>query len=214
MPIPIRRLRPAPTTLLAALCLIGGPLTVEAQEHTLHVAVADAQGNPVPGLSEDDIVVQWDGVNLETTEFEAIDWPVRLTVFVDNGGTAANLVPQVREGLRALLRELPAEVEIAMLTTSRQPRWITGTRRTGRSWRGTSPTSLRTAAPRRRTTTRSSKRRAASTTTPTTTSAITTRSSSWSPPTGPTAAEASRDASTGWWSNCWRTRSRSTRCFM
>jgi len=125
MPIPIRRLRPAPTTLLAALCLVGGPLTVEAQEHTLHVAVADAQGNPVPGLTEDDIVVQWDGENLETTEFEAIDWPVRLTVFVDNGGTAANLVPQVREGLRALLRELPAEVEIAMLTTSRQPRWIT-----------------------------------------------------------------------------------------
>ena len=126
MLISIRRLRPAPAALLAtALCLLGAPLAAQAQEHTLHVAVADADGNPVPGLTEDDIIVQWDGENLETTEFEAVDWPVRLTVFIDNGDNATIVVPQVREGLRALLRELPAEMEIAMLTTGRQPRWIT-----------------------------------------------------------------------------------------
>ena len=126
MPIPTRRLRPAPATLLAAvLCLVAGSPAVEAQEHTLHVAVADSNGNPVPGLTEDDIVVQWDGENLETTEFEAVDWPVRLTVFIDNGDNATALIPQVREGLLGLLRELPAEMEIAMLTTGRQPRWIT-----------------------------------------------------------------------------------------
>ena len=126
MLIPIRRLRWARTALLtAALCLLGAASSAQAQEHTLHVAVADAEGNPVPGLTEDDIIVQWDGENLETTEFEAVDWPVRLTVFVDNSNLAVTLVPQVREGLRALLRALPAEMEIAMLTTARQPRWIT-----------------------------------------------------------------------------------------
>ena len=126
MPIPIRRLRPAPATLLAAaLCLVGATPAAEAQEHTLHVAVADTGGNPVPGLTEDDIVVQWDGENLETTEFEFIDWPVRLTVFIDNGDNASSLVPQVREGLRVLLGALPPEIEVAMLTTGRQPRWIT-----------------------------------------------------------------------------------------
>ena len=126
MLILIRRVRPAPAALLAAaLCLLGAPLTAQAQEHTLHVAVADSQGNPVPGLSEDDIVVQWDGENLQTTEFEALNWPVRLTVFVDNSDAAVPLVPQLREGLRALLRELPADMEIAVLTTARQPRWIT-----------------------------------------------------------------------------------------
>ena len=126
MLIPIRRLRSARTALLAAaLCLLGVALSAEAQEHTLHVAVADSNGNPVPGLTEDDIIVQWDGENLETTEFEAVDWPVRLTVFVDNGDRGAALVPQVREGLRALLQELPAEIEVAFLTTARQPRWIT-----------------------------------------------------------------------------------------
>ena len=126
MPIPIRRLRPAPATLLAAaLCLVGATPAAEAQEHTLHVAVADTGGNPVPGLTKDDIVVQWDGENLETTDFEFIDWPVRLTVFIDNGDNASSLVPQVREGLRVLLGALPPEIEVAMLTTGRQPRWIT-----------------------------------------------------------------------------------------
>ncbi len=126
MLIPMRRLRRARTALYtAALVLLAGASSAEAQEHTLHVAVADAQGNPVPGLTEDDIIVQWDGESLETTEFEFIDWPVRLTVFIDNGDNATSLIPQVREGLRALLRELPAEMEIAMLTTGRQPRWVT-----------------------------------------------------------------------------------------
>ena len=126
MLIPMRRLRRARTALFtAALVLLAGAWSAEAQEHTLHVAVADAQGNPVPGLTEDDIIVQWDGENLETSEFEFIDWPVRLTVFIDNGDNATILIPQVREGLLALLRELPAEIEIAMLTTGRQPRWVT-----------------------------------------------------------------------------------------
>lgn len=122
-PMPFRRAHAA--ALTAAVLLLVGASSAQAQEHTLHVAVADAQGNPVPGLTEDDIVVQWDGENLETTEFEFIDWPVRLTVFIDNGDNATTVVPQVREGLRALLRELPAEMEVAMLTTGRQPRWIT-----------------------------------------------------------------------------------------
>ncbi len=119
----VRRARLAP--LAAATFLLVAAPPAQAQEHTLHVAVADAQGNPVPGLGEDDIVVQWDGENLETTEFEALDWPVRLTVFVDNSSAAVPLVPQLREGLRALFQALPTDMEIAVLTTARQPRWIT-----------------------------------------------------------------------------------------
>ena len=125
MLIPIRRLRPSCTpALIAALCVFAS-LPVQAQEHVLHVAVADAEGNAVPGLTEEDIVVQWDGENLETTRFEPVDWPVRLTVFLDNSEGAIRVVPQMREGLRALLRVLPAEIEVAVLTLARQPRWIT-----------------------------------------------------------------------------------------
>ncbi len=126
MLIPIRRTRRARTALLtAALCLSGAALPVQAQEHVLHVSVMDGAGNPVTGLTEDEIIVQWDGENLETTRFEPVGWPVRITIFVDNSGGAVNVVPQMRNGVQAMLRVLPAGIDVALLTLARQPRWIT-----------------------------------------------------------------------------------------
>lgn len=123
---PIWRLRPVRTALsAAAIGLFGAALSAQAQEHVMYVSVTDAEGNAVTGLTEEDIIVQWDGENLETTEFEAAGWPVRLTVFVDNSDAGASAVPQTREGLRALLAELPAGIDVGFLTLARQPRWIT-----------------------------------------------------------------------------------------
>lgn len=123
---PIRRLRPVRTVLsAAAIGVFGAALSAQAQEHVMYVSVTDAEGNAVTGLTEEDIIVQWDGENLETTEFEAAGWPVRLTVFVDNSDAGASAVPQIREGLRALLAELPAGIDVGFLTLARQPRWIT-----------------------------------------------------------------------------------------
>ena len=125
---PLPRLRPARTApLVAALCLFAAAPGAQAQEHAMFVSVTDGEGNAVTDLTAEDIVVQWDGENLETTEFEAAGWPVRLTVFVDNSDPAvsANAVPQIREGLRTLLAELPPEIEVGFLTLARQPRWIT-----------------------------------------------------------------------------------------
>ncbi len=126
MATPIRRTRRARTALLtAALCISGAALAVQAQEHVLHVSVMDGAGNPVTGLTEDEIIVQWDGENLETTRFEPVGWPVRITIFVDNSGGAVNVVPQMRNGVQAMLRLLPAGIDVALLTLARQPRWIT-----------------------------------------------------------------------------------------
>lgn len=125
MLIPIGRLRPASAAALAAALVFLGAPPLQAQEHTLYVAVVDAEEVPVTDLTEDDLVVQWDGENVETTGFEAAGWPVRLTVFVDNSDAMVGAVAQIREGVRALLQELPADVEAAVLTTARQPRWIT-----------------------------------------------------------------------------------------
>ena len=101
------------------------PRVAEIQEHVVHVSVVDGQGNPVTGLSEDDLIVQSDGENLETTKFDAVGRPVRLTVFVDNANRGARQVPRIYEGLQAMLRELPAEMEVALVTLARRPRWIT-----------------------------------------------------------------------------------------
>ena len=121
-----RRLRLARTALSAtAIGLFGAALTAQAQEHTMFISVTDGEGNAVTDLTAEDIVVQWDGENLETTEFEAGGWPVRLTVFVDNSDPAVSAVAQIREGLRRLLAELPPGIDVGFLTLARQPRWIT-----------------------------------------------------------------------------------------
>lgn len=125
MSFPIWRLRFAGSALAGALCLLGASLPAEAQEHTLYVSVTDGDGNPVTGLTQDDVTVRWDGENVQTTGFEAFGWPVRLTVFVDNSRHGARSVEHMRDGLRALLRELPDEMEVALLTTAWQARWIT-----------------------------------------------------------------------------------------
>lgn len=125
MSFPIRRLRFASPTLAVALCLPGASLPAEAQEHTLYVSVTDGDGDPVTGLTRDDVTVRWDEENVQTTGFEAFGRPVRLTVFVDNSRNAARSVEHMRDGLRALLRELPDEMEVALLTTAWQARWIT-----------------------------------------------------------------------------------------
>ena len=126
--LPIRSRRRPPRTLTiatAALCLLGAASPGLAQEHTFYLAVADSVGNPVAGLTENDLVVQWDGQDLETTRFEAVAWPVRLTVFIDNSDALASRVLEIREGLRALLRQLPTGIDVAFLTLAGRPRWIT-----------------------------------------------------------------------------------------
>ena len=113
------------SALAVALCLLGASLPAEAQEHTLYVGITDGDGNPVTDLTREDVIVRWDGENLQTTGFEAVVWPVRLTVFVDNSRHAARSVEHMRNGLRALLRELPDEMDVALLTTAWQASWIT-----------------------------------------------------------------------------------------
>ena len=117
--------------VLSALALIvcGAPWgtspTLLAQDQVLFVSAVDANRNPVTDLAADELVVMWDNVNCETITLEPIDWPVRVTVFVDNGEGAQNAVPHFREGLQGFLDAIPADVEIALLTIARQPRLIT-----------------------------------------------------------------------------------------
>lgn len=127
---PIAGLRHAAGALLVlAIIILGAPWTTSpvalAQDQVLFVSVTDGAGEPVTDLEPDDIGVQWDGAESEIRELEPIDWPVRLTVFVDNGEAGRNSIPLVRDGLRAFLQEIPDDVEVAFLTLARQPRWIT-----------------------------------------------------------------------------------------
>ena len=113
---------------LVALVLIacGAPGTsrvAAAQSQSLFVSVTDADGFPVTDITREEVVVEFDGEPCETLSFEPIDWPVRVTVFVDNGMASGPALDHMREGLRLFVDALPPDVEVAIATIGGRPQF-------------------------------------------------------------------------------------------
>ena len=129
MPRSTLRSHPITHRLLAVLGVIAASLwlsnqVVQAQEQVLYLSIVDSSGTPITDVDENEIVVQWDGEDTETLEFEQPGWPLRVTVFIDNSNAAILAVPQMREGLRAFLTELPGEVEVGLATIAGRAQWV------------------------------------------------------------------------------------------
>ena len=127
---PTARLRPLTGALLVpALIVVGAPWSTSrgafAQNQVLFVSIVDSNGEPVTDLEPDDLQVRWDNEICETLDLEPINWPVRVTVFVDNGDGSQNALQHMREGLKLFVDAIPEEVEVALLTIGSQPRWVT-----------------------------------------------------------------------------------------
>ena len=125
MNTPTARLRRVTGALLALVLIgVGAPWAtsrvVLAQNQVLFVSVIDGEGEPVMDLTPEELTVQLDGEDCETMNLEPIDWPVRVTVFVDNGETGQTAVRQIRDGLTAFMDVLQEEVEVALWTTGGQ----------------------------------------------------------------------------------------------
>ena len=127
-------LRPLTGAMIALVLIVfGAPWTttsqvVSAQAQTLFVSVTDADGVPVTDLTSSELVVEMDGQHAETLDLEPIDWPVRVTVFVDNGVGTQTLLDHMREGVRLFLNALPPDVEVAIASIGGRPQfWVTHT---------------------------------------------------------------------------------------
>lgn len=114
----------AMAALLVAASGAARGLEAGGQERHMFLSLVDQAGFPVTDLRPDEIGVLEDGAEREILRLESIDWPMKLTVLVDNGPASANALVHLRNGLRAFFEELPAGVEISLLTTAPQPRWI------------------------------------------------------------------------------------------
>ena len=108
----------------AVLTAIASGVTYAQDLPTIFVRVTDGTGAPVTDLRPEDIVVLEDGEERVTITVEPVDWPVKLTVLVDNSRAMIQTLGQIREGLRGLIDALPAGVEVELLTTAPQPRFI------------------------------------------------------------------------------------------
>ena len=100
-----------------------GAGVASAQEQSLYIAFSDFEGAPVTDMTLDDVVIEWDGVACEVVELEPIDWPVRVTLYVDNATESQAAIPDMREGLRLFLEALPPDIEVAIATTAGRPQF-------------------------------------------------------------------------------------------
>ena len=123
----MRRARIASVVVGIVLVVAPGPAGVSLsaqQPRQAWVRVADLTGAPITGLPVDAFTVVEDGVKCRTLKAEPIEWPIKLTVMVDNGGKSSDYLLNLRNGLRGLLKEVPAGVETSLLTFAPQPRWV------------------------------------------------------------------------------------------
>jgi hypothetical protein len=117
----VPRLRRAAGAVLALVLMVCGVpwstgQTARAQNRVLFLSVIDVTGEAVTDLQPDEVFVRWDGVDGEILDLDPIALPVRVTVFIDNGGSAASALQHMREGLKGFVDAMPEDVEVALLT--------------------------------------------------------------------------------------------------
>ncbi len=111
--------------LLTASIVLGGHTLHAQQQFVLFVSMLDGGGNPPVSLSPEQIRLTENGTALDVVRVEKVDWPVKIQVLVDNGvGLGSENLIHVRNGVRDLMKTLPAGVEASLYTTAPQPRLL------------------------------------------------------------------------------------------
>ena len=111
-------------TALLALFVAGAPTLRAQQAIQIYMSAVDNDGKPILDLKAEDVAIQTDGAECKLTKFEAIDWPVKLQLLVDNGPVHTDALRQTREALRLFIKELPTDMEVTLVSFSPAPRAI------------------------------------------------------------------------------------------
>lgn len=118
------------THSVKALFLAAGVVTaavssvVAQSEFGFVISVADKNGTPVTDISSSEIKMSENGVANDIVKVEPYPVPVKLTIAVDNGPLSGDALSHYRAGLTGLIKGLPADVEITLMTTSPQPMMV------------------------------------------------------------------------------------------
>jgi hypothetical protein len=108
---------------VAAGLALSTPVGAQKQGQ-LFMNLTAADGKPVEGLKADEVTILEDGAECKTLKVEAIDWPTRVHVLVDNGRPNTNPINPLRDGLKAFFAAIPDGTEMSLYTTAGTPRPI------------------------------------------------------------------------------------------
>ena len=112
------------TAAAVALCLTATGLHAQRQL-TLMATVTDPNGGDVTALTPGDIKFAENGTDGKALRVEAIDSVPKLQLLIDNGiGISADSLSDLRNGVRGLIEALPPSLEVTLVTTAPQPRFL------------------------------------------------------------------------------------------
>jgi hypothetical protein len=95
------------------------------QQFQLYANIVDGTGAPAAAVQPTDIRVMESGAEAKVLKIEGVSRPVKLQLLVDNGiGLGADNISHLRNGVRGLLDALPQGVEVTIVVTSGQPRFL------------------------------------------------------------------------------------------
>ena len=90
----------------------------------IFLSVLDAAGAPIADLTAADVTVLEGDAEGKTVKVEPINWPMKVTVLVDNGTKSNEYLPNLRTGLKGLLEALPKGAEGQLVSLAPQPRFL------------------------------------------------------------------------------------------
>jgi hypothetical protein len=91
---------------------------------TLYVSAVDANGAVVTDLKPEDFSYKESGNAGKVVSMDKFSLPVKLTIAVDNGPGTDLAMSHYRSGLTGLVKELPPEIEVTLITMAPQPRMV------------------------------------------------------------------------------------------
>ena len=113
---------PSPSSRPVTAPWAGQPAS--AQTQSFFVSFTDGEGTPVTDMQRSEVFVETDGERTVALSLEPIRWPLRVTVFVDNGLASPPVLDHMREGLRRFVDAIPADIEVAIGTIGGRPQFM------------------------------------------------------------------------------------------
>ena len=112
------------TAIALAVCLTATALHAQRQL-TLLATVTDPGGGEIATVSPAEVKFSENDTDGKILSVEPVNTVPKVQILVDNGiGTGGESLSDVRNGVRGLLEALPPGIEITLVTTAPQPRFL------------------------------------------------------------------------------------------
>ena len=118
-------MRQTPLTMALLLTCVLAAATSAQKQLQLAATILDGDGKPASSVSPEDVRVSVNDVEAKVLKVEAIEWTTKVQILIDNGpGIGSGGLVPLRNGVRALIEALPPGLEVTLVTTAPQPRFL------------------------------------------------------------------------------------------